>query len=55
MVVMLSFWQLADVHLCITRAPALKQVWQPALATLALLVLQLADCEECTAAPALLH
>ena len=52
---MLSFWQLADVHLCITRAPALKQVRQPALAILPLVVLQLVDGATCITVVELLH
>ena len=28
MVLMHSFWQLADIHLCILRMPSLKKVWE---------------------------
>ena len=47
MVLMHSFWQLADMHLCILRMPTLKKVWELALLAVCLLVLQLAGCADC--------
>ena len=50
MVLMHSFWQLADrtLYLCILRVPTLKKVCKLALMVSCLLVLQLADCADCT-------
>ena len=46
MVLMHSFWQLADVYLCILRMPTLKKVWELAPIVACLLMLQLADCAD---------